>query len=298
MTGDAMQEQEKQAQENIIGSALQIERIRTSAARGKAGRIIVATGRGGTGKSTFVALASRYLPPPLLLLDMDPDQSLADMLGVDLEAARIKTEIGRETGIRTVSDLTSDLVEEEAFQELGGGPPFVKIPLLLQWYTQYSSERFTLISLGPRWTAGDYRAANYLFEFIIPSIGGDYASIVVDSPAGLEHLNRKVIPRMDDLFVVLDPSMKSVKHVERVKRITREVGTSYEHLYLVGNHEFSEEAERQVAGTGETYLGKVDYDPEVKSYNLQGRSLWDLPDTSPACQSVRRILTGAGYKID
>ncbi len=283
--------------EDIITSAVEIERKATAAAKKKTGNVILATGRGGTGKSTFVALASRYLPPPLLLLDIDPDQSLADMLGVDLEAARIKTEIDREIPIKTVSDITGDLVEDEAFQELGGGPPFVKIPLLLQWYTQYRSEKFDLISLGPRWTAGDYRAANYLFEFIIPSIGADYAHIIVDSPAGLEHLNRKVIPRVDDLFVILDPSQKSIKHVGRVKKIAQEVGISYRHLYLVGNYEFDADAEQRLQSTGETYLGKMDYDAGVKEYNLNGASLLDLPDNSPACLSVKQILTRAGYKV-
>ena len=149
--------------DDIIASAVKIERITASAE--KAGNIIVSTGRGGTGKSTFVALASRYLEPPLLLLDIDPDQSLADMLGVDLDAVKIKTDIGRKVKIKTVSDITSDIEEEDAFTELGGGPPTVKIPLLLEWYAQYRSERFDLISLGPRWTIGDYRSANFLFEF-------------------------------------------------------------------------------------------------------------------------------------
>lgn len=283
--------------DDIIASAVKIERITAAADTEKVGNVIVATGRGGTGKSTFVALASKYLKPPLLLLDIDPDQSLADMLGVDLEATKIETEIGREVKIKTISDLTSDIEEEDAFTELGGGPPTVKIPLLLRWYTQYSSEKFDLISLGPRWTIGDYRAANFLFEFIIPSIGGNYANIVVDSPAGLEHLNRKVIPNIDDLFLMLDPSMKSIKHVERVKKITKEVGISYKHLYLVGNYEFDDEAEQCLKRTGATYLGKIDYDAKVKDGNLKGESLLNLPDSSSACLSVKRILTKAGYKI-
>lgn len=45
-------------------------------------KIIVSTGRGGTGKTTFAALAARYLESPFLLIDLDPDQNLADMLGV------------------------------------------------------------------------------------------------------------------------------------------------------------------------------------------------------------------------
>ena len=283
--------------DDIIASAVKIERVAAAATTEKLGNIIVSTGRGGTGKSTFVALASRYLAPPLLLLDIDPDQSLADMLGVDLDAVKIKTDIGREVKIKTVSDITGDIEEEDAFTELGGGPPTVKIPLLLEWYTQYRSERFDLISLGPRWTIGDYRSANFLFEFVIPSIGENYTNIVVDSPAGLEHLNRKVIPNIDDLFLLLDPAMKSIKHVARVRKITREVGTSYKHLYLVGNYEFDDAAEQRLKRTGETYLGRIDYDANVKECNLKGESLLNLPDSSPACLSVKKILAEAGYKI-
>lgn len=279
----------------IIAEATRIARITTSTE--KAGRIIVSTGRGGTGKSTFAALVSRYLKSPLLLLDIDPDQSLASMLGVDLEAARVETDIGRVVPVKTLSDITSDIEEEDAFMELGGGPPTVKIPLLLQWYTQYHSEKFDLISLGPRWTEGDYRSANFLFEFIIPSIGENYTNIVVDSPAGLEHLNRRVVPSVNDLFLILDPSVKSIKHVERVKRITGEVGIRYEHLYLVGNYEFDDAPERYLKRTGELCLGKIDYDANVKENNLKGKSLLDLPESSPACTSVRKILTRAGYEI-
>ena len=46
-------------------------------------RRIVATGRGGAGKSAFTALISRYLKSPTLLVDLDPDLSLADLLGFD-----------------------------------------------------------------------------------------------------------------------------------------------------------------------------------------------------------------------
>ena len=279
----------------IIAEATRIARITTSTK--KAGRIIVSTGRGGTGKTTFVALVSRYLKSPLLLLDIDPDQSLASMVGIDLEAVKIETEVGREVPVKTLSDITSDIEEEDAFMELGGGPPTVKIPLLLQWYTQYHSEKFDLISLGPRWTEGDYRSANFLFGFIIPSIGENYVNIVVDSPAGLEHLNRRVVPSINDLFLLLDPSVKSIKHVERVKRITGEVGIRYEHLYLVGNYEFDDDSEQYLKRTGETFLGKIDYDTDVKEYNLEGKSLLDLPESSPACISVRKILTRAGYEI-
>lgn len=255
----------------------------------------MSSGRGGTGKSSFVALLARYLKSPMLLLDLDPDLSLAEMLGVDLEETKVTTDIGREIRIDTLSDLMSKIEDEDAFAELGGSPATKKIPLLLEWYTTYQSERFDMIALGTRWTRGDYRSANFLFEFIIPSIGEKYTNIVVDSPAGLEHLNRRVVPRVNDLFLVLDPSHKSIKHVERVKRITAEVGIEYDHLYVVGNHEFDDESEEYFKRIGETYLGRMDYDANVREYNLKGRSLLDLPDDSPVLVSLERMLKPIGY---
>jgi CO dehydrogenase maturation factor len=53
-------------------------------------RKIVSVGRGGSGKTTFVALMTKYLvengKTPLLLVDVDPDQNLGEMVGVDLVA--------------------------------------------------------------------------------------------------------------------------------------------------------------------------------------------------------------------
>ena len=282
--------------EMIISEATRIQRITTTTEN--AGRIIMATGRGGTGKSTFVALLSRYIKPPLLLLDIDPDQSLAAMLGIDLDTVRKTTEAGRDVPIKTLSDLTRDIEDEDAFMELAGAPVTKKLPLLLQWYTQVHTDRFDLMSLGPKWTEGDYRTANNVFEFIIPSIGENYASILIDSPAGLEHLNRRIVPRINDLFIVVDPSKKSIAHIDRVRRITREVGIKVERLFIVGNYEFDAEAEKIMESTGETYLGKMDYDADLKKHNLLGKSLLDLPDDSPACQSIKRIITEVGYEVD
>jgi len=289
-----MQDDEINIGAEIIASATRVNRVAGSLK--KAGRMVLVTGRGGTGKSSFAALISRYLKPPLLLLDIDPDQSLGAMLGVDLDSEQAN-QPGFDSPLRTISDLTSRIEDEDAFEELGGGPATVKIPLLLELYTQFQSERFDLISLGPKWTLGDYRSANYLFEFVAPWLGDKYANIVIDSPAGLEHLNRRVVKRVDDLFIMLDPSRKSLVHIERVKRITREVGMEYGRLFLAGNYEFDAEAEKALEASGETYLGRMGFDPALKRANLLGESLLELPDDSPACSSVRRIMEKAGYEV-
>jgi len=69
---------------------------------------------------------------------------------------------------------------------------------------------------------------------------------------------------------------------------------NYHHLYLVGNYKFTEETEEYLRSSGETYLARIEYDPEVKEYNLKGKPLLELSENSPALQSVKEILAKAG----
>jgi len=240
-------------------------------------RVIVSTGRGGAGKSTFAAMISKYLAPPLLLIDVDPDQRLSDMLGVDLEKEGVSTVSSVVSGIKKVGGLSSRLYFDE---------------IEASFYTNciYRSENLDLVTLGTKWVEGCYCLEDNSLKGIIPKLIRNYESVVIDSPAGLEHLNRKVVSHINDLFVLIDPSLKSTKHVERMKRITEGVKITYDCFYLIGNYEFNGEVEKCLQNLGEHYLGKIDYDANVKDYNLKGKSLWDLPEDSPACLSVKNLF--------
>lgn len=250
------------------------------------GKKIVSTGRGGSGKTTFTALATRYLARPLLLIDIDPDQSLADMLGVDLE----------KEGVRTVLDILYDIQKKAGYEELSAMPIPEKIEYLFSTECIYESKEFDLVSLGIKWTEGCYCAPNNLLRGIIPRLAQNYAHTLIDAPAGLEHLNRNVTSEIDDLFVILDPSMKSLKNVDRIQRLTREVGITYNNFFTVANYRFNDELEKRIQNGSRAYLGRIDYDARVEEYNLEGKSLLELPEDSPAALSVRRILEKAGYK--
>ena len=251
---------------------------------------IVSTGRGGSGKTSFIALATKYLSSPnypSLLLDIDGDQNLADMLGVDLEGAKVST----------VLDVLFGLQKGKAYPELKSMPMPQKIEYLLHSDCVYESEKFDLISLGVKWTTGCYCLPNDLIRGIIPKIANSYKYMLIDTQAGLEHLNRKVVSEVDDLFVILDPSLKSIKNVQRVQKLATEIDIKYKNFYLVANHKFDQNLEKYIPELeGASYLGKIDYDTNVEKYNLVGRSLLELPEDSPAYLSVARILAEAGYE--
>ena len=251
------------------------------------GRRIVTTGRGGTGKTTFVALATKYLRPPLLLIDIDPDQSLADMLGIDLE----------KEGVRTILDVLFDIQKKKGYENLESMPLSDKIEYLFDSECLYESKRFDLVSLGVKWTEGCYCFPSSILRAIIPRMAKNYNSTLIDAPAGLEHLNRKVTADVDDLFVILDPSLKSVRSIQRIRKLAKEIGVKYENFYLVANYRFTEELEKHIQSADGTYLGKIEYDAKVEEYNLEGKSLLELPEDSPASFSVKRIFKKAGYEV-
>lgn len=158
----------------------------------------------------------------------------------------------------------------------------------------YEGKGFDVLTLGTKDLEGCYCFPDHLLRKVISQLSKNYESLVIDSPAGLEHLNRNIVSEVDDLFVVLDPSDKSMIHIKKVKAILKEVGVMYGHFYLLANYMFDEESERYLRETGENFLGKIDYDKKVEEYNLRGESLGKLPEDSPACRSVRKILEKAG----
>lgn len=250
--------------------------------------LIVVIGRGGTGKTSFTALAAKYFIEkgdcPLLLVDVDPDQNLGEMIGVDLASM----------GKNTISELLVETFLEEG-GTMVGVPPSERIEGRLWERGLYEGKYFDFMAVGPKWIEGCYCLPDAALRRALERFTKTYAHVLVDSPAGLEHLNRKITSDVNDIFDILDPSKKAFNHVERAHRIAKEVQIDFEHFYVVGGYRFQESLADVAAGTGFTYLGKVAYDGDVEQYVLTGKSLLELPTTSPAYVSVKAILNRAGY---
>jgi len=249
--------------------------------------MIVTMGRGGTGKTSFVAMMTKYFietnAAPLLLIDADPDQNLAEMVGINL----------MEYGKKTISEILYDILKLGG--SLDGISPKERIEGKILESGLYEGKSFDLMAIGTKWKEGCYCLPNDVLKRIIPAITKTYNYTLIDSPAGLEHLNRRITSEVNDIFDILDPSKKSFEHVKRVCRIIEEIDIMYENLYLVGGHEFPYNlATRAEEETGLRYLGKIDYDECVKKHILEGRSLLDLPP-SLAYESVKKIIKKAGY---
>lgn len=234
-------------------------------------KILVTVGRGGTGKTSFVALMTKYLiekgEEPLLLVDADPDQNLGEMLGVDLH----------EQGKKTISELVVETFLEEGGTTVGV-PPTERIESRILSHGMYEGDYFDFIAIGTKWVEGCYCLPNAALKGALSSIAKNYKYVLIDSPAGLEHLNRRITSNIDDIFDVIDPSKKSFDHVERAYRVAKEVKISFRNFYVVGGFRFPESLEEEIKKRLRfKFLGKVAYDENVEKYVLAGESLLKLP---------------------
>ncbi len=253
-------------------------------------KTLVTMGRGGTGKTSFVALMAKYFIEkeftPILLVDVDPDQSLAEMAGVDLE---------RE-GVKTIAELVTDTFINRGGTSVGVSPT-ERIEATVFERGLYEGDAFDLMAVGTKWVEGCYCLPDAALKGALQSLSKNYAYVLIDSPAGLEHLNRKITDKVSDVFDVMGPSNKSFENVKRAYRITREIKLGFDHFYTVGGCLFPKELEVIAKEkTGQPYLGKIEFDPLVQESAIAGRSLLDLPSDSPAYLSVEQLMANAGYK--
>jgi len=252
-------------------------------------KTLVTMGRGGTGKTSFVALMTKYFieigDTPMLLVDVDPDQNLGEMVGIDLE----------EAGKKSISDLLVKTFLEEGGTTVGV-PPSERIESKIWAKGLYEGDDFDFIGVGTKWIEGCYCLPDAALKGALRSLIKNYRYVLIDSPAGLEHLNRKISTRVDDIFDIIDPSKKSFDHVMRAHRIAREVRIDFENFYVIGGFRFPEHLRNQAEKTLEfKYLGKIACDERVEEYVFAGKSLLELPPDSSAYISVKKIMGKAGY---
>ena len=252
-------------------------------------KILVTMGRGGTGKTSFVALMTKYFielgEVPLLLVDSDPDQNLGEMVGVDLH----------EHGKKTISELLIETFLEQGGTSVGV-PPSERIESRIWAQGMYEGENFDFVAVGTKWIEGCYCLPDAALKGALESLTKNYKYVLVDSPAGLEHLNRRITSKVDDIFDVIDPSKKSFDHVERAYRVAKEVKIAFQNFYVVGGFRFPESLEEQARKVLPfKFLGRVSYDENVEEYVLAGKSLLSLSPDTPAYLSVKRIMENAGY---
>ena len=244
--------------------------------------IIAVSGKGGTGKTLVASMLVKLLSKTakdLLVIDADSDSNIPESLGIEAD--------------KSVGD-----VRENLKKDIGKGniPSGVNKWDILDYNIMESiveTPEYDLLLMGRPEGSGCYCAVNNMLRKIIENISSNYDYIVIDTEAGLEHLSRRTTQNVDIMLVVSDSSKRGLHTASRVKNLSKELDISFKHIYLILNRVkkgFEEELTKRAQETGLEVIGLIHDDEIVSVFDLEGKSLMNLPDDSEPVKVLNEII--------
>jgi len=245
---------------------------------------IAVAGKGGTGKTTVSSLIVAQLLSEkngsILAVDADPNSTLNEALGVELEC--------------TLGDAREDMLKNK--YDLPGGMDKHR-------YMQYrlqtcliEQKGYDLLAMGRTEGPDCYCYVNNLLRGIMDEFSTNYKYVVMDNEAGMEHLSRRTTRNVDLLLIVSDESVIGVRTAGRIYKMTKGLDLNLSDSYLVINRTANSLPEPIIAEVEKAemkLLGTVPKDENIVEYGLVGKSLLSLSDDSPARLAVQQLLSAA-----
>ncbi|MBC3887037.1 AAA family ATPase [Acetobacterium paludosum] len=246
---------------------------------------IAIAGKGGVGKTSLTGMLIEYLVEqglgPILAVDADANANLNEVLGeeVDLSIGEIKEEINKAevAGVPLPIGVTkADFMQLRLNQAVA------------------ESNGYDLLVMGRGQGAGCYCYVNGLLKTQLDVLAKNYQYLIVDNEAGMEHLSRGTLGKIDLLILVSDCSRRGIQAVGRIRDLVAELKLKVPTIKLIVNRApdgvlnagTSEEIEKE----GLDLIGVVPMDQNVFEFDSYGKPLVDLPADSPAKAALRAIV--------
>ena len=236
--------------------------------------IIALAGKGGVGKSTIATQLIRNLSKRGLVLavDADPNSNLGEKLGLQLYG--------------TIGEIRNDLVNDpESIPSSVSKQDYIRNKVM---QTMAEGDNVDLLTMGRPEGKGCYCYVNDILKNCFADMVPRYKYAVVDNEAGMEHLSRKVLPNVDVLVFVSDPTITGIRTAARLSDLADEVGIEVSRKILVINNipsdnfsTLTDEAER----LGMKEVVTISRDDSVIDSAMRGELL-DIPADSKFASSV------------
>jgi CO dehydrogenase maturation factor len=242
---------------------------------------IAIAGKGGSGKTTTSALIIRELRQrgltPILAVDADGNANLHESLGFKLE----------ETIGSIIAEFNEDKISIPSGLNKGS---FLQMRLN---QAVVESNGIDLISMGRGEGTGCYCYPNSVLKDFIDKLKDNYKFMVMDNEAGMEHLSRRTTENIDELLIASDHSIKGVRTAARIRQLVDALKLDVKQVsFIITRVPGSLDAgiAKAMEQLGIVPLALIPLDDEIQRFDLEQRSLLDIPDTSPAVLEVKKLL--------
>jgi len=247
-------------------------------------KLVAVCGKGGTGKTVLTAMMAKALSESgkklkILLVDGDPAMGLPSALGVN---------VGKTIGeIREEVIRTARRADREETIEIADMLDYMVLDALCEM------DSYSLLVMGRTESVGCFCPVNDLLRGAIETLSKSFDLILIDGEAGLEQINRKVVRRLDTLLIVTDATARGMQTAALIKKLV-EVDKVIEcaRIGLIFNRaatgqDFIEQSAKEM---GLDLLGCIPEDANIARYDLLGKPIVGLPNTSPSVVAVKKLV--------
>jgi len=249
---------------------------------------IAVAGKGGVGKTTTCGMIIDYLcgkkQGPVLVVDADANANLNEVLGVDVE-----TSLGQ-------------IREEMAQAELKGTLP---AGMTKADYADFKfssaiieEDDFDMLVMGRTQGKGCYCYVNGVLKTQVDKYAKNYSYIVMDNEAGLEHVARGTLPRVDTMLLISDCSRRGIQAAARVAELVNEMELKPARMGLIVNRapdgQLDAGIQEEIAKHGLELLGVLPQDENVYRCDCAGEPSAKLPESNPVKAAVKNIMESIG----
>jgi len=178
-------------------------------------------------------------------------------------------------------------IREKAAQKQSGAAGMDRVRSFEYGIQQAITEAngFDLLTMGHPEGPGCYCAANNLLRNFLDKLSSAYDFVVTDNEAGMEHLSRRTTNKVDLLCIVAEPTSIGVVTTKRIFKLAEQLPISVKHIGIIWN---KTESGKELDGIN--IFGCVPYDQAVSKASMQGKTIFDIDQNSPAFAAVQRIL--------
>ncbi len=255
--------------------------------------VIAVAGKGGVGKTTLsgmlIQAMCRMGKTPILAVDADANSNLNEVLGVDVEM--------------TLGDVREEIAQEENRKQedkkIPAGMSKADYAEIMFQRCLIEDDDFDLLVMGRTQGKGCYCYVNGLLQSQLQRLLPNYKYMLVDNEAGMEHISRGILPKVDTIILVSDCSRRGVQAAGRIAELTRECNMTPKTMGLIVNRapggKLNEGTMEEIEKQGLTLLGVVPHDEQVYEYDCDGKPTVSLPEDSPVRKAMDEIISKLSF---
>ena len=247
---------------------------------------IAMAGKGGVGKTTITGLLIHYLCAkkngPVLAVDADANSNLNEVLGMEVEI--------------TLGSLREEMAQAELNPNNPIPPGMAKQDYAEMKFSEalIEGDDFDMLVMGRTQGKGCYCFVNGLLSTQVARYASNYRYVVVDNEAGMEHISRGILPKVDTVILVSDASRRGIQACGRIFELVKELNLGAKQVKLLVNRApggvLSEGVMEEIKKTGMELLGVLPQDDTIYEFDGEGKPTSQLPADNPFRKALYAAL--------